>query len=196
MFALLAFVASALAETTNAVSPNFVVNKFQIAQFEVLNLDSSYYSEFLFKENNCETSGYSFFSPFYLDKDLAYAKLTSYVKEDEAFISVDKEGAKFNYYISDITISSDGTSAEMNVNSENTIYKSMLYGENLTKEDVLSLFSASSGLDLVQAPACPPCALAALIIIADVVTDVCETAQNACNDCEKRKVGFCTCECL
>lgn len=192
---LFAFSANIFSKTPKDLPGIFVVSNFQIANFEVLNLDSKVYSQVSFKENDCETGGYSFFSPFHRDANLAYATYSIQVEDDdEVFISIKKEDDVLDYSIVSIKLSENNTEAEIDIKQGNFIFKSILNGENLSKEGILEMFSPISNQYLVQQEACPPCLLIAAIIIADTASEMCKNAQEQCGNCTGTyEVGICSC---
>lgn len=193
---LFAFSANTFSKVSNELPKDFVVSSFQIANFEALNLDSKVYSQVTFKENDCETGGYSFFSPFHLDANLAYATYSTKVEEDEVFISIKKGEDVLDYNIVTIELSEDNTEASINIKRENFIFKSILNGENLSKEGILEMFNPTSDQYLIQQEACPVCVVVIAVIVADTVSDMCKNAQEQYRNCSGTlEVGACSCSC-
>lgn len=196
MMVLFAFSANAFSKTTKELPGSFVVHSFQIANFEVLNLDTQVYSQVSFKENDCETGGYSFFSPFHRDTNLAYATYSTKIVEDEVFISIHKGEDVLDYSIAAIELSEDNTIAEIDIKRENFLFKSKLKGENLSTQEILEMFHPTADQHVIQQEACPVCVVIIAVIIADTVSDMCKNAQEQCRNCTGTlEVGACSCSC-
>jgi|GEM_PF-4787971 len=173
-----------------------IISKFEIASCEVLGLDEGSYSKYGFKKNDCETGGYSFFSPFYLNPSLAYAKIDSERLEDKVNITVKYEEEKHSFSVEDIKISENGTIAEFNIVKDNVVYPSKLYGSNLSTENILETFSNFDNTPVISEEACPPCIFAIIVVVADTIADICKNAQEQCSDCNgKLTVTACGCTC-
>lgn len=192
---LFVFHVNAFSRLSKELPKNYVVSKFQLANFEALNLDAKEYSKVTFKKNDCETGGYSFFSPFYLNENLAYTTYSLRIEEeDEIFISIKKGDDLLDYSIIFIDISEDKTEAKVNIKRKNLIFKSLLIGENLSKEGILKMFRPTSDQHLVQQEACPACVVIILAIIADTVSSICKNTQEQYRNCNASiEVGACSC---
>lgn len=173
------------------------LSKFKLANLEVLNLDKGNISNFLFKNNNCETGGFSFFSPFNEVEGLAFAKYSSSIdNEGNIIIEVNYNGKTNEIKLTNFNISDDGTQAFVDVENNNTVFKSSFIGENLNLDFLKNQFSNINNSSLISQEACPPCAVIAVAIIGSAVTKICTDASNACSPCNgKLTVGACSCSC-
>lgn len=173
------------------------IYKFEFANYEILNLDKTSYSEILFKENNCESRGYSFFSPFHLKEELLSSKINSELVDNSVRMTVSFNSEVHHLFISDIVISKDNSYAEFNLKKEEVIYLSKVHGSNLSVEILLDAFSNLEDDNVLQAEICPPCLLAATVIAVDaVVVNKCKSSQQANSPCNGvMKVAACSCSC-
>jgi hypothetical protein len=172
------------------------LSKFQLANLEVSNLDTEVISNYLFKKNNCETGGFSFFSPFHEVAGLANSRFNSYVDKDgNVNIEVNYNDKKNIIKLTNLSISEDGTQAFVDVETNNTIFKSSFMGENLNIDFIKNKF-ASINSSFITEDACPPCIYIAIVVISAAVTKICTDASSACNPCNgKLTVSACSCSC-
>jgi hypothetical protein len=174
------------------------LSKFKLANLEVLNLDKGNVSNFLFKNNNCETGGFSFFSPFNQVEGLAFAKYNSSIdSEGNIIIEVNFSGKTTEIKLTNFKISEDGTQAFMDVKNNNIVFKSSFIGENLNLDFLKNQFANIKNSPLVSQLGCPPCAVVAVATIAGAVVKICTEASNACSPCNGNlTVGACSCSCV
>lgn len=180
----------------NNPSVKSVISKVEIANFEILNMDKLFFSQILFKQNNCETDGYSFFSPYNLDKNLMNDTFSSEYTNGEISVTIHRNEEDVNFTISDIIISEEGTLAELNIAKENSIYISKIHGTDLTVDGIIASFSNNENQSLIQVEPCTLCVLAAIIVIADSVDPICKNGQEDSSTCNGiLTVEECNCSC-
>lgn len=191
---LIGVVGIANGSSTETIVPK--LSKFQLANLEVSNLDTEVISNYLFKKNNCETGGFSFFSPFHEIADLANSRFNSFVDKDgNVNIEVNYNNKKNIIKLTNLIVSDDGTKAFVNVETNNTVFKSSFIGENLNIDFIKSKF-ASINDSFITDDACPPCIYIAIVAVAAAVTKICTDASSACNPCNgKLTVSACGCSC-
>lgn len=173
-----------------------IIEKIELANFEILNVNSESIRDLKFKRNDCKTGGFSFFSPFYEVKGLEKAVINSNVNEEKVQLNLKYDNNNYNLTISNFIISEDGKTAEFETEIDNFVFKSAFHGLNLTKEFILNSFSNGKESTLLNLD-CPPCAYVAYVAVAATVTYLCHEAQTACSPCDGRlSVGACSCTCI
>lgn len=173
-----------------------IIEKIVLANFEVLNVNSESIRDLKFKRNDCQTGGFSYFSPFYEVKGLEKSVISSRVNDDKVQLNLKYDNSNYNLTLSNFVISEDGKSAEFETEIDNFVFKSALQGFNLSKEFILNSFTNIEDSTLLN-KVCPPCAYVAYIAVAATITYLCHEAQTACSPCDGRlSVGACSCSCI
>lgn len=168
------------------------ISKFEISNLEVLMPENGAFIKTRYKRTNCKEGGFSFFVPFYEQNDLLTTKVSSNKINSEIQLNLQGEKGLLEVLISDVKVSEDKTKVTFNVKKNNLIFPSTLTGTNLTDNYVFDYFSNLNQTSLVSPDACPPCAVIAIIAIADI----CLSAQEACTPCNgSLTVGPCSCSC-
>lgn len=172
-----------------------VLNRFEISNFELTNLETGSFTKYLFKKNNCETGGYSFFSPFYEDKSLPASKVDAIVKGSEIRVKLKNEGKTFDFVISDFKVSEEKNVIDFIVTKDNYRFPCKLFGVYLTEKYVFSLFNKLTDVSVVKDNH-QACGITTMVYVAYQVIETNKNVQNACFPCNGTlKVQKCSCEC-
>ncbi|MBA3987224.1 MAG: hypothetical protein H0X63_11785 [Flavobacteriales bacterium] len=169
------------------------ITKFEISNIEISNLDSGYIGNYLFKRNNCEDEGYSFFSPFYEQPQLMGSRITSSSIDGDVNVLLSGDNFVSKFKISNIKMSNNNSTAEVDILKEGVLYKSKLHGENLSENFILEKFSTFYDDSIFYDEDCPPCVVIGII----AVVAICENAASACTPCNGTlHVYSCSCSCV
>lgn len=155
----------------------------------VENLDTG---KFLFRKDLCETSGYTYFNPFFLKPEVLGTKITSHSIDDGVKIEFKGNGFFSSLIVKDIDILENGKLAVFKIEREGVSISSKIVGENITKDYLIESIKNLNNTEFYADKACPLC----IVLIVAAIVEVCENAQNACSPCNGHlTVGPCSCSC-
>lgn len=177
----------------DGLNNNPIIKQFAISNYEVLNIDTG---EFLFKKNNCDDGGYSFFSPFNSNPELLETSFQSRIENDnEVVLTTNTDGIASKYIINNFKEVENGSKVTFDINIGNTVFNSQITGSNLTVESVKQ-FLGSTNDQVIISKLCPPCVYVAVVAVTAAVTKICTNASSACGNCNgKLEVSACSCSC-
>ena len=172
-----------------------VFKSIEFANIELLNLEKDHFGDFLFKKNDCETGGFSFFSPFHEAPSLSSSVISSEKISNLVKINVKTIDNEFNFTIDNVSISENGEIATFDAKIGNLIFPTKINGSELSVENVLAKFSNFKNSNII-AEDCGSCAAFVLAYITYQVSQLCQNVQNTCSPCNGAlTVGACSCSC-
>lgn len=192
---MVTFICSAILYANNNMNKEPQVNRFEIANLEVSNLETGSFSKYLFKKINCENGGYAFFSPFYEDKTLSNCKVDAIIKGNEVKVVLKNDNKPFDFTISDFKVSEDKNTVDFIITKDNYKFPSKVIGVNLTEKYVINTFQKLSDINISK-DNYPSSAIIISVYTSYQMMEATKNVQNACFPCNGTlKVQRCACDC-
>ncbi len=164
------------------------ITNFFISNTEVQNLDNGKY---LFKRTDCETMGYSFYSPYHENPNLVESIISINENNNDIEVEISSNSSNYKATLSEFSVNKDRTAVSFNVKKGNVIFESQMLGENLTVDYVKNSILNLNDMPTINED-CPIC----VVVVVVAIAEVCLNAQEACSPCNgSLTVGACSCSC-